>query len=151
MYNLILYLFLILAADEQLLSLKIDPPAATAKAGGQAEFRIKLVIPAGYHINSNRPGDEYLIPTAIKFEKAREFDEVAVSYPEGKKRRYSYTEAPISVYEGEVELVVTAQVSKRALTGRRALKGELVYQPCSEQYCLSPERLALSLPVTVIR
>src|SRR6476619_7336565 len=65
--------------------------------GGTSRGTIVLTIPAGLHVNSNRPISQYAIPTSVRVTAAGA--RVApVVYPRGKNRRYQFSDEPINVY-----------------------------------------------------
>ncbi len=43
-------------------------PLTTAQRASQTMVNLNFRIPAGYHINSNTPKSEFLIPTALKMD-----------------------------------------------------------------------------------
>ena len=44
------------------------PEAIEARAGKDFEVALKFYVADGYHINSNKPTEEYMIPTRIEWQ-----------------------------------------------------------------------------------
>ena len=52
-----------------------------AQRGRMIQAAIVMEIPGGYHVNSNRPGNKYSIPTSLKIEAPRGVTIGPVIYP----------------------------------------------------------------------
>ncbi|NIR52688.1 hypothetical protein GWO43_29190, partial [candidate division KSB1 bacterium] len=68
----------------------------------QFKIAIKGKIDDKWHVNSNNPSEEFLIPTVVKFDSMPNIEVSRIEYPEGEMRRFEFSENPLSVYEGEV-------------------------------------------------
>ena len=116
-------------------------------ADGQATLRVKLKIDDGYHINANKPGMEWLIPTAIKLADGNGL-KLDVKYPKALAKNYTFSDDPINIYEGEVVFEVT--VSKDGLSSAATQpRISVTYQMCSESNCLSPQTIELPVEIAV--
>ena len=128
-----------------------EPIGPVSVAAGQsATATLRFRVADGYHINSNKPKSELLIPTELKLEAPAGVRLGAVSYPEGSEFALSFDPAEkLSVYSGE--FVVTAKLT--ALRGARAgsypLNGVLSYQACNDRACFPPKKLPVSLEVKI--
>ncbi len=118
-------------------------PGETFKAA------LVLKIQAGYHINDNAPLDEFMIPTALTLEGHPDFEIVEIAYPKGRRARFSYSEAELVVYEGQVVLGVLVKAKDGLAAGPRTLKGALSYQACNDASCLPPKEAAFDIAVPV--
>ena len=58
---------------------------------------VSIQIRPNYHINSNTPADEYLIPTRLTWESSG-LDLTKTEYPEPETVKYSFSDKPLSVY-----------------------------------------------------
>src|SRR5436853_4163355 len=74
----------------------------TVHKGTPTRATVYLKLPGGTHANSNRPGNEYQIPTVVKVSGGRGVKVSAVSYPRGTNRKFAFSETPINVYQGSV-------------------------------------------------
>jgi len=115
-------------------------------------FRAALVlqIRPGYHINDNAPLDEFMIPTTLTIDGGPDLEIVEIAFPKGRRARFSYSEAELVVYEGEVVLGALIKAQSGLAAGPRVLKGALGYQACNDASCLPPkeEPFEIAVPVT---
>lgn len=129
-----------------------------AKAGGQGpiavqrgkEFQasVQLRIKDGFHINSNAPGDKYLIPLRVTWESGL-VETGRTEFPEGKKLRFPFASDPVSVYEGEAEILQTFTVKPDAARGFSSVTGTLRYQACNDSECYPPATARVRLAIDV--
>ena len=132
-------------------ALTIAPPEKTvAKIGAEAEVKVKLDLREGYHCNSNKPSDEYLIPLKLTW-NAGALESPEVQYPAPRSEKYSFSDKPLSVYTGSFELLTRFKVPSSAVAGQVMLTGKLRYQACTDRMCLSPKTLDVTVPVDLIK
>jgi thiol:disulfide interchange protein DsbD len=108
-------------------------------------------VQAGYHINDNAPLDEFMIPTTLVLDDHPDFEVVEVVFPKGRRARFSYSEAELVVYEGEVVLGVLLRAKAGVPAGAKALKAIVGYQACDNVSCLPPKELTFSVAVPVAK
>jgi len=119
------------------------------KRGGSVQVAVVLDVDEGYHINSNRPAEKYLIATALKIEHTAGLTTTPVMYPKAKLQRFEFSQKPLSVFEGKAVLKLTARALASLPTGSQALKGKLTVQACNNQQCLRPQTIDVSIPLQV--
>ena len=128
-----------------------EPAGPVSVAAGQsATAALRFRVADGYHINSNKPKSELLIPTELKLEAPAGVRLGAVSYPEGSEFALSFDPTEkLSVYSGE--FVVTAKLNalRGAAAGNYPLSGVLSYQACNDRACFPPKKFPVSLEVKV--
>ena len=73
----------------------------------------------GYHCNSNKPSDDYLIPLKLTW-TAGALESPEVLYPAPMMEKYSFSDKPLSVYTGTFELNSKFKVSATAMQGSGA-------------------------------
>jgi hypothetical protein len=145
------------AADDVPLSKKtwVTPEpvtAVTVSSSKPARVEMKFRVADGYHINSNQPGSELLIPTALKFDVPTDIGIGKVTYPPGKELTLAIApDQPLNVYTGE--FVVTALVSamRTATPGEYKVHGGLKYQACNDRACFPPREAPVEFDVKVTR
>lgn len=133
----------------RVVKVRTGEPAYKVKRGGTAQIAVVLEIDEGYHINSNRPSDKNLIPTALKFERAAGLTTSPVAYPKAKLRKFEFSSKPLSVFEGKTVLKLTARALPTAAAGAQMLKAKLTVQACNDQACLRPQTIDVSIPLNV--
>ena len=119
------------------------------KRGGSVQVAVNIEVDEGYHINSNRPAEKYLIATALKIEHIAGLTTTPVIYPKAKLQRFEFSQKPLSVFEGKAVLKLTARALASLATGSQTLKGKLTVQACNNQQCLRPQTIDVSIPLRV--
>lgn len=112
---------------------------------GEKNFEVGLnfKIQAGWHINANKIGDEFLIPTEIKIED-EDIKVEEIIYPEGEKVILSFSKDPLIVYSGNFEIKIKGKILK----DEENFEGKIIYQGCNDEMCIPPQELSFSIPFT---
>jgi thioredoxin:protein disulfide reductase len=134
---------------EPVVSVKAIPPSGTVRTGKPVSFPVELSISKPYHINSNQPLEDYLIPTTVELEPIQGVTFGKVSFPAAEVRKLPVSDSPMAVYEGvvnvDVEMTLAADLQSREVT----LRGAVRYQACDDRACLPPTRQPFSLKFKV--
>src|ERR1700719_284760 len=67
------------------------------KAGQSVEVKLPLELKAGYHVQSNMPTEDYLIPLKVTWNPGP-LTAGAITYPKPKMEKYVFDEMPLSVF-----------------------------------------------------
>ena len=124
------------------------------KAGAISEVKLKLALLAGYHVNSNKPSDKYLIPLKLTWNSPSNqspAEAAEVIFPKPQLEKVSFSPNPLSVFTGEFELVTRFKVPATASPGPAALIGKVRYQACNDRMCLTPKNLDVAMQVDIVR
>jgi len=123
---------------------------ATVKAakGGTATITIEAHLPRGFHANSNKPTEAYLIPLTLKWNSGPLTTE-SVEYPKGSMEKYSFSDKPLSVVTGDFSIKTTFKVPADAANGPASEVGALKYQACNDRACFPPKTVPVSVTVSV--
>jgi hypothetical protein len=114
--------------------------------GHTAEIAVVGEIARGFHVNSNTPKDDYLIPTTVTAAQLPAGLRLgAITYPKGEMKRFAFSDAPLDVYERTFIVRLRVDVAKDAPVGPARLPLTLRYQACNDRACLPP----VKLPVVV--
>ncbi len=100
----------------------------------------------GYHVNSNKPNEEYLIPIKLTWQ-AEPLQVEEVAYPKAHAVKSGFSENPLSVYSGAFEIVTRMKVPGNAPAGPVLATGKLRYQACNDRMCLPPK--TVDVPLTI--
>lgn len=117
--------------------------------GGEFKVAIEAVVMNTWHINSNKPKDEFLIPTTILVDDTTDFKLVKLAYPEAHDYKLDFSETPLSVWEGKVYFGALVKASMELLPGNYELIIDLEYQACNNQSCLAPTSVKDTLRITI--
>ena len=104
------------------------------------EVRVTAQLKPGYHVNSNTPSEDYLIPLRLTWD-AKPLEVAAISYTKPTMERYEFAEKPLSVLSGDFDIMTRFKVPANAPSGLGILAGKLRYQACSEKACLPPRNV----------
>lgn len=114
----------------------IPPEPVKLEPGAKIEIPLVVRIRPGYHINSDQPREEYLIPTAITWE-APALKIEGVEFPEAEIVEYSFSDQPLSVFSGEIVIKSVFRVPGK-VPSMDSIRGSLRYQACNDKSCLAP-------------
>jgi len=126
-------------------------PVYKVKSGSAVEAAVVIDIDHGYHINSNRPAESFLIPTSLKLQRVAGLTVARVVYPKAKLQKFTFSEKPMSVFEGKAVLRFNARALSSLAAGNHALKGKLTVQACNDQQCLRPQTIDVEIPFEVTK
>jgi hypothetical protein len=128
-------------------AVNVPPPVKlTLQRGATGDAKIRVEVASGYHINSNKPTDEYLIPVKLEWQ-AGGITPAGIDYPAPAMETFSFSNAPVSVYSRD--FTITAHFRAGAKPGAGVMNGTLQYQACTRRMCLPPKKIAVVLPYQV--
>jgi hypothetical protein len=131
--------------------LSVEPGAVVkAKAGSTVEATVSLQLRQGYHVNSNTPSDDYLIPLKLTWNPGP-LQAAGVGYPKPLMEKYSFSQKPLSVFSCNFELTTKFKVPASAAVGQTSVSGKLRYQACNDNMCLPPKNLDVVLQVDIFK
>jgi hypothetical protein len=117
------------------------------------EFQIALVaeIARGFHINSHKPSDQYLIATTLAEQLPKGFELQDTIYPDGRLEKFSFSpNKPLDVYTGKVTFRLRLMASADAALGARTIPITLRYQACNDTTCLQPVKVPVEVKLEVV-
>lgn len=116
--------------------------------GKTAVVSIVLDIPGDLHVNSNRPSKRELIPTRLRISGAGlKFG--AVSYPRGKVKSFSFSNTPLSIYDGRTVLRIPVTVPATFKGNVAKIRAVVDYQSCTDEVCYPPRNGDVTLSASV--
>ncbi|MEE9280478.1 MAG: protein-disulfide reductase DsbD domain-containing protein [Myxococcota bacterium] len=113
-----------------------------------AAFEVSL--PKGYHVNSNRPLEEFLKPTQLLLVTSDGMTVKEIVYPEASLFRTRFSEHALSVYENRFLIGVAIDIDENLQPGSRHIGATLRYQACTERVCFPPTQRQAELRVSVV-
>jgi hypothetical protein len=106
---------------------------------------INIDIKQGWHLNSNKPFDDYLTPTSINQKDTSGIKIVKVEYPPEMITKLPFSESDMSLYEGMVTIKVVLEADNSLISKKKNVELELEYQSCNNQTCLFPVQKILTV------
>jgi hypothetical protein len=119
------------------------------KRNAAVQAKIPVTVDAGFHVNSNTPSDEYLIPLKVTWTAMGALEGGEPVYPKASLEKYQFSEKPLSVFTGSFEIAANFKVSANAPAGPGAAVGKLSYQACNSTTCFAPKSVEIAVPYQV--
>ena len=134
-------------------SVSIAPvPPVTAPRAAQTMVSLNFRVARGFHINSNTPKSEYLIPTALKMDLPTDIILGGIQYPAGKDLTFPFSpDETLNVYSGDFTISVAVHPMHSVVPGKYVMHGVLRYQACDNAQCFPPKTLPVSFDVKVVK
>ncbi|HYL72825.1 MAG TPA: protein-disulfide reductase DsbD domain-containing protein [Bryobacteraceae bacterium] len=127
-------------------------PLVTAPRAAQTVASLNFRVARGFHINSNTPRSEFLIPTALKMDVPTDIALGKIAYPQGQDLTFPFSpDEMLNVYTGDFTINVTVHPLKSVVPGKYIMHGVLRYQACDNAQCFPPKTLPVSFDVRVVR
>ena len=105
---------------------------------------VQLRVAEGWHIYSDKPGDEFAIPTKLEWNLPKGFSAAPTIFP---------TPIPgpggAKVLSGEVALTTPLIAGPGVKPGKVRIQGILSSQGCNDSSCLPPTRIPVVVEITV--
>jgi len=122
------------------------------RAGGSFNLALDFRIGADFHINSNKPRADYLIPTVLNLNPPEQVAVADVIYPAGEDMTFAFSpNEKLSVYSGDFTINTVLKAPANAAAGTYPVKGELRFQACDRSACYPPRSIPVQFQVTVTK
>lgn len=123
---------------------------STLRPGDTTEVVVSVAVDPGWHINSDEPGLEFLIPTRLEFDLPPGIAVREVAYPTPVARRLKFAgDRELEVFEGTFTIRATLAYESSSADSR-GLVVRLRYQACNDTICKRPAVLDLPLEVRFV-
>ncbi len=138
------------AKEEETVTVKTFISHDGIHPGESFKVAFLLNIIPGWHIYGPKLDDEYLIPSELIIDEGDNIKVSKLYYPEPGSGRFDYSEAELSVYEGEILLGAFIKVSEDIPPKKHFIEVSFLYQPCNDLTCMAPRTLKLETPFKVV-
>ncbi len=134
-------------------SVTMEPAGITSiDRGKPGTVQLQFRMARGFHINSNRPKQEYLKKTELKLDAPTDIVIGRITYPLGEDRKFPFSgNDKLSVYSGDFAVAVTVRPLQSVLPTKYAVHGFLKYQACDNAACYPPKQLPVTFEVRVVK
>jgi hypothetical protein len=141
------------SAGKKAPSVTLAPIAPVNVTRGQAgEVSLPFRVASGFHINSNTPKSEFLIPTSLRLNTPTDIAITKLTYPAGKDMSFPFApDEPLNVYSGDFIVTMKVRPLHTVMPGKYAIHGELKYQACDNAACYPPKKLPVDFEVKVLK
>jgi len=130
---------------------KIKAYQSFDKVSPGSEFKIgaRVNIDPKWHINSNKPYEDFLIPSVLSIDTAGGFSITKMKYPKSLDRKLSFSDKPLSVFENEIYVGALTKAPANIKPGTYKLTVTFNYQSCDDKTCLPPNSVSDTLSIEV--
>jgi hypothetical protein len=125
------------------------PVSGPVKAGGTATVRLSVRLPQDVHVQSDKPRDPSLIPTALTLVPPAGFSIDKISYPKATDLSQSGRAEPRAVFGGAFIIEVRLAAQDGIPPGDHQVQATLRYQACNESVCFAPTRATAQWTIRV--
>jgi hypothetical protein len=122
------------------------PDAITIKRGASATETLQVVVQPGFHVNSDKPKDEFIVPLKLTWTPGL-LDVKGVAYPKPEEAKVGSQD--LLVFTGTFAVKTQFQAPAHAAPGPATLVGKIRYQACSSDMCFRPSTIEVKLPVVI--
>lgn len=137
----------------QLSVAKINSYNSLDKLYPKSEFLIavKVFVDKGWHINSNKPNEDYLVPTDLKITSSDGLIEEVknIEYPLPEEINLTFSQTPLSVWQDELIIGAKLKLKDNVKPGKYNLLIMLEYQACNDNTCLAPDEITDTLQIEI--
>ena len=109
-----------------------------ARAGSTVRVALKVALPDGYHVQSNKPRDASLIPTELSIDAPADVQIEELVFPEAEDFKQEGLPEPLLVFEREFVIGVRLSLAGGLPPGDLVVPARLRYQACDDKMCYAP-------------
>lgn len=123
---------------------------ATVAVGASRRVALEFRVAPNFHINSNTPTSELLIPTQLLLSVPSYTAIGQIRYPAGVDANFPFAPAEtLNVYAGRFTITAVVSATRKAVPGKYRVHGTLKYQACDNRACYPPRKLPVEFDVVV--
>ncbi len=132
-------------SPEEIVEAKIFADQNRFLPGDTVHFAVAINVMNGWHINSNAPFDEFVIPTELKVKELEGVTWSEISYPEAHIVDLEALGGKSSTFDGENFAYFYGIIGSERIPDQIDVSVAVQYQGCNDQVCLAPVEKVLSL------
>ncbi|HZQ55805.1 MAG TPA: protein-disulfide reductase DsbD domain-containing protein [Bryobacteraceae bacterium] len=118
----------------------------TVKRGATVAESLKVVVLSGFHVNSDKPRDEFLIPLKLTWTSGP-LEVKSIRYP--KPEDVKVGNQTLAVFTGTFEIQTEFAAPPQATPGSSTMAGKIRYQACNNIMCFRPATVDVRLPLSI--
>lgn len=134
---------------QELVSVEVKRSHSLYHTGSSVYIAVVADITEGWHINSNKPLDKYLIPTVLEIRAPEGFEIVSILYPEPDIEKLEISDDDMSLYHGRTVFGALLRVKKGVEPRSYTITAALTYQGCNNLTCIEPRSVTAEAALEV--
>ncbi len=111
---------------------------------GTQDISIEFEIDSGYHIQSDKPYTDNLIPTSLELESSDGVEVLDIKFPEPHDYELKGSDEVMAVFDGKMRVIVRLKI-EASMPLR--IPGKFCYQVCDDRKCYFPRCLEFTLKI----
>ncbi len=136
--------------ENNIVKLEIYQSFDKVQPGGQLKLAVKANIEDGWHINSNKPKEDFLIPTTMELDSSSGLKITGLTFPQAKEIKFDFSDVPLVVYEKEALIGGIISVPKSVALGKKEIRLKFTYQACNNATCLPPTTIDTTFAIEIV-
>ncbi len=130
----------------------VDPGLTSVVRGKAGNIDLFFRVTPGFHVNSNKPHSEFLIPTTLRLTAPTDIVIGVVNYPAGVERSFPFAPTDkMSVYGSQFVINFAMRPLASVIPGKYAVHGTLKYQACDDATCYPPKQIPVTFLIKVTK
>ncbi len=134
---------------QDIVVVKVLELKSAPRPGSSFSLFLEITVKPGFHINSDRPGDEYLFPAKIEVTPSQGLELVKTVFPQGRKTSFSFSDVPVSILDDVFKVELKFKVAPDFSGGGLLIKGKFRFQACNDDACLQPKAVPFEKKIAV--
>ena len=119
-----------------------------AHPGTTFRMALEVRLNPGFHVQSNEPLDEFLIPTELELAPPAGIEVASLAFPQPVMLEQAGLE--LAVFEEESVIGIALDLAAELAAGNYRVPGTFRYQACDETVCYSPDSEPVEFAFTVV-
>ena len=107
-------------------------------AGGGVRIALRVTLPEGLHVQSDKPRDPMLIPTALALDAPAGVTLAEVIYPKATDLTQPGQPQPLAVFDHDFVVGARLAIERALPAGEIVIPARLHYQACDAATCYPP-------------
>ncbi|MEA3499520.1 MAG: protein-disulfide reductase DsbD [Candidatus Marinimicrobia bacterium] len=140
---------LISETPAKIVNLNADMKDKYIEKGKDFTILLEMNIEKGWHINSNKPLDEFVIPTEVKLKTINGIDIKTIKYPEPNIVDLESLGGKTSTFKGKTIIKINGIIDGEYRYEKVEFNIDVTYQGCNDAMCLAPITKTISLITNV--
>jgi len=141
LFGVLLFSPLYSQSDESVISARFLSSVQKFKPGDSYSLAVEIQIDSPYHINAQKPSEDFLIPTTLSIDAPEGIAVGKLIFPEAKIKKFEFSESPLAVYDESIIIFTTLSIGNDLAVSDFTLKGRVGYQACDDHTCMAPADL----------
>jgi len=120
------------------------------RPGTTVRVALRIALPAGFHVQSNKPRDPSLIPTELTIDALPGVQVEELVFPPAEDFKQEGLPEPLLVFEREFTLGVRLALASGVPPGELTVPARLRYQACDDKICYAPSNAPTQWTLKVV-